>query len=369
MAVNRDNGDIYVGGRAGDAFQILRLSAEVPAPESVLTIPDAARFDVERNGDLFVTLRARPSEIYAFPPALKGVAERLGTIPRMNIRQRQSIVPLPNETFLVGSRGSDHDRLLVVHPHRQPTTLIEGPEDTRPPAAAVGAQHAVMMMGPVASPDIAIVNTADGRLVRRFHAPAAEIVSLDASLDGRTLYYTHGGSVWSLPAEGGTPAKLGAGDSLTVEHDTGDLIVKLDESARIRLVRMKPTGGAVAEIRLRGELRLIQRALMPGSVRQGKLVLGVASPDSWFWHAATIDLTTGVVTKPDDRQPVGLSLCHLALRRRTDRIRVRAQYVAVALHRAGAVVDGQSSRQTRVARLGELRDSPLSPRLRWATFA
>ena len=92
-------------------------------------------------------------------------------------------------------------------------------------------------------------------------------------------------------------AKLGAGDSLTVEQDTGDLIVKLDESARIRLVRMKPAGGAVAEIPLRGELRLIQRALMPGSVRQGKLVLGVASADSWFWHAATIDLETGAVTK------------------------------------------------------------------------
>ena len=297
MAVKRDNGDIYIGGRAGDAFQILRMSAALPAPEPVLTIPEAARFDVDRNGDLFVTLRARPSEIYAFPQATKGVAERLGTIPTMNIRQRQSIAPLPNGTFLVGSRGSDHDRLLVVHPQRQPTTLIEGTEDTRPPVAAVGAQHAVMMMGPVASPDIAIVNTADGRLVRRFHAPAAEIGSLDASPDGRTLYYTHGGSVWSLSAQGGTPTKLGAGDSLTVEHDTGDLIVKLDESARIRLVRMKPTGGAVAEIPLRGELRLIQRALMPGSVRKGKLVLGLASADSWFWHAATIDLETGEVTK------------------------------------------------------------------------
>jgi hypothetical protein len=228
---------------------------------------------------------------------MKGVAERLGTIPTMNIRQRQSIAPLPNGTFLVGSRGSDHDRLLVVHPNRQPTTLIEGAEDTRPPVAAVGAQHAVMMMGPVASPDIAIVNTEDGRLVRRFHAPAAEIGSLDASPDGRTLYYTHAGSVWSLPAEGGTPTKLGAGDSLTVEQESGDLIVKLDESARIRLVRMKPVGGAVAAIPVKGDLRLIQRALMPGSVRQGKLVLGLASADSWFWHAATIDLETGVVTK------------------------------------------------------------------------
>ena len=66
------------------------------------------------------------------------------------------------------------------------------------------------------------------------HAPAAEIGSLDASPDGRTLYHPRrfGGS---LPAEGGTPDKLGAGDSLTVEQDTGDPIVKLEESARIRL--------------------------------------------------------------------------------------------------------------------------------------
>jgi Tol biopolymer transport system component len=297
MAVNRENGDVYLGGRAGDAFQIVRMSAAVPAPEPVLTIPEMARFDVDRNGDLFVTLRARPSEIYAFPPALKGVAERLGTIPTMNIRRRQSIAPLPNGTFLVASRGSDHDRVLVVGPKRQPTTLVEGADDTRPPFAAIGAQQAVMMMGPAASPDIAFVNTADGRLVRRFHAPSADIGSLDASPDGRTLYYTYAGSVWSLPAEGGTPTKLGAGDSLTVEPETGDLIVKLDESARIRLVRMKPAGGAVADIPLHGELRLIQRALMPGSVRQGKLVLGVASADSWFWHAAVIDLTTGAVSK------------------------------------------------------------------------
>ena len=99
---------------------------------------------------------------------------------------------------------------------------------------------------------------------------------------------------------------------------------------------MKSGGGAVAAIPLRGELRLIQRALMPGSVRQGKLVLGVASADSWFWHAATIDLETGEVTT-DYRQPVGLSLCDLALRRRTDRIRLRAQYLAVALHSGFAV--------------------------------
>jgi Tol biopolymer transport system component len=299
LAVQRGSGDLFIGGRAGDAFQILRKSATMTVPEPLLTIPEVARFDVDRNGDLYVALRSRPSEIFAFPPNKNGTAQSLGTIPTMNVRQTQGIAPLPNGTSLVGSRAGDHDRLLVIHPNRQPTTLIEA-EDTRPPAAAVGAQQAVMMM---AAQDIAIVNVADGRVVRRFPAPVREIRSLDASPDGRILYYTHDGSVWSLPVEGGTPSKLGAGDSLTVEQETGDLIVKLDEGARIRLVRMRPTGGAVTDITVQGDLRLIQPGLMPGSVRRGKLVLGLASADSWFWHAATIDLKTGVVTKLTDVNP------------------------------------------------------------------
>ena len=32
-------------------------------------------------------------------------------------------------------------------------------------------------------------------------------------------------------------------------------------------------------------------------------MLGLASADSWFWHAATIDLKTGVVTKLTDVNP------------------------------------------------------------------
>jgi hypothetical protein len=42
---------------------------------------------------------------------------------------------------------------------------------------------------------------------------------------------------------------------------------------------------------------------MPGAVRQGRLVLGVTSTDSWFWHAATVDLKTGVVRKLADQNP------------------------------------------------------------------
>ena len=82
-----------------------------------------------------------------------------------------------------------------------------------------------------------------------------------------------------------------------------DPLPALDEGTRMRLVRMKPSGGAIEEVPIRGDLRLIPRPLLPGAVRQGRLALAVASADSWFWHAAVLDLKTGVVTKLADPNP------------------------------------------------------------------
>jgi hypothetical protein len=139
--------------------------------------------------------------------------------------------------------------------------------------------------------------------VRRFKAPTPSILTLGASPDGRTLYYAAGGSIWTLPATGGTPAKLGDGDSFTFDQDTGDLVVKLDEGARMRLVMLKAGGGTAHEIAVRSELRLIPRPLVPGAIRQGRLLLGAASADSWFWHAAMLDLKTGILTKLAEPNP------------------------------------------------------------------
>ena len=306
LALARDSGDVYIGGVDGDAFQIVRMSAAAGmAPQALLSIPDAARLEVDQRGGLYVAVRSRPAELFAFPVtgSPDRTPRRLETLPVMNARESQVLAPLPDGRLLFGARAGERDRILVMQAGKQLSTLVDGDEETRPPATAVGTEHAAVMMGPRSSPDIAIVNTADGRLVRRFKAPTPMITTMGASPDGRTLYYAAAGSLWALPVEGGTPAKLGAGDSLTVEPESGDLIVKLDEGARVRLVRMRAAGGAVEEIPVRGDLRLIPRPLVPGAVRQGRLALSVASADSWFWHAATLDLKTGVVTKLADPNP------------------------------------------------------------------
>jgi eukaryotic-like serine/threonine-protein kinase len=293
--------NVLIGGVEGDAFQIVRVAgAPNPRVEPLLAVPATVRFDMDRNGDLLVAIRARPAELFAFPLPLAADRPplRLQALPSMDLREgTQAVVPLADGGVLVASRAGPRERLFVVRPGRPPTALVDGEEDTRPPATALGAQQAVLLIGPRSSPDIATVNTADGRVTRRFKAPAAQMVSMVASPDARTLYYTSAGAVWSLPVEGGTPTKLGPGDSLTVDPDTGDLIVKLDEGARFRLLRMKPANGTTEEIPIKRDLRLTYRPLAPGAVRDGRLVLVMATADSWFWHVATLDLKTGVAAK------------------------------------------------------------------------
>jgi hypothetical protein len=299
--------DILIGGIEGDAFQLYRIAGGAPnaLPEAVFAVPDAARFDIAADGSLYIVVRSRPAELFAFAAGAdrSRVPVRFETLPTLNSRQIQTIAPLPDGRVLVGSRASNRDRVMVLSERRAAVPLVDGDEDTSPPITAVGSQYAAMIMGRADSPDIAIVHTADGRLIRRFKSPTQTMSSLASSPDGRTLYYTTGGSVYSLSAEGGQPTKIGSGDSVTVEGDTGDLIVKLDESARFRLVRMKPDGGAVADIPMTGNWRIVQRPLVPGAIRQGRMVLPVASPDSWFWHAAVLDLKTGAVDTLVERTP------------------------------------------------------------------
>jgi hypothetical protein len=300
VALSRQQtGDILIGGLDGDAFQVMHLAARPGvAPRPLLALPGVAQFDTDPQGRIYVNMRVREPELYAFRrTGSLTTAERILQSAVLNTRSVQVMAPLPDGNLLVGSRTADRDQVLVLKPGGAVRPLVDGDEQTRLPITALGPHHAAVMMGPVAAPDIAILDTSDGRLVRRFKAPAPTMSTLGASPDAETLYYADAGVIWAMPAAGGAPRRIGAGDSFSVDAGTGDLVVKLDEPTRFRLVRMKPADGSVEQIPLKGDLRLIARPLVPGAVSQGRLVLGVASVDSWFWQAAVLDLATGVVTK------------------------------------------------------------------------
>ncbi|PYV16293.1 MAG: hypothetical protein DMG07_08125 [Acidobacteria bacterium] len=140
----------------------------------------------------------------------------------------------------------------------------------------------------------AIASFADGRILRRLKSPGPDIRSLASSPDAKTLYCAVSGTIWAVPAAGGEARKLGAGDSAVVDPRTGDLIVKLDETAASRLARLPAGGGPEQEIPIRSEFRLIPPPLAPNAVgRDGRILLPVASADSWFWHLAVLEPETG----------------------------------------------------------------------------
>ena len=65
---------------------------------------------------------------------------------------------------------------------------------------------------------------ADGRIASRVPIQHERPTSLSASPDGKTLYYTAGGFVWSMPATGGAATKLGSGDAVSATSHRHDQV-------------------------------------------------------------------------------------------------------------------------------------------------
>jgi hypothetical protein len=283
---------ILVAMRDGSAFRVLEVPVDGSAArESALRFFSEPYLDVSPDGSIFAAVRDRPAEVLRFREDRLD-AERLATGPTLF----RGAVALPDGRYLITERLGPTSHVLVAAPGRESTRLVETGEDNRDPMTPVGADRAAVMIGPITAREIAIVAVDSGRILKRLTAPT-NVTSLAASPDGTMLYASADGSVVALPVDGGTPRTLGPGDSLTVDPATGDLIVKLDEAERYRLVRMSPDGGTPVTITISGDLRLVTRPLLPGAVRNGRLVLPVATVDSWYWSAGVLDLRSGRLSK------------------------------------------------------------------------
>ena len=118
------------------------------------------------------------------------------------------------------------------------------------------------------------------------------------SRDGQTLYYSAQGAIWSIPAADGKPHKIAPGDGVAVDPNGKDLIISALEKSGESLFRVPLSGGPPQQIHIQGDVVLDPLPLGEHSLSQdGKLVIGVTSPDSWFFSAAVLDLATGKVQR------------------------------------------------------------------------
>jgi eukaryotic-like serine/threonine-protein kinase len=209
-----------------------------------------------------------------------------------------SITELPGGRVLVPAVLAGRPRLMVAQAGREPVPLIDTVEENAAPTTMVDQGHVAFLAGRPPDRVIAIASVNDGRIVRRLKAPQEEIESLVSSPDGKTIYYSASKMIWSIPAEGGEPRKVVEGDSVVMAPDGRELIVKLHEKQGSRLVRVPVSGGAGKEIPFHGNLTLTANPLGPNAIgRDGRILVQVASLDSWYWRAALLHPSSGQVTR------------------------------------------------------------------------
>jgi hypothetical protein len=289
MAPDRSGETVIAVSQDGSMSRVVRIwPDDATPPETLLTVLEHPSVSVGKDGELYVSLRTRATEIVVADPR-DGAVNRLITGPTL---AGGGVIALADGRMLVTSDNGSQRRILVAPPGKEPYPFVQTDEDTRPPIAPFPDGRVALMIGTASPREIAIVAGDTGRIVRRV-TPPSDISSLGVSPDGGTFYFSAGGGIAAMPVDGGAARDICGGDSLAVDPATGDLIVKVQENERVRLVRCPVSGGASRDIAVRGDISMVGTGLLPTAIRHGRLMTSAGSPDSWFWFPGVVDLATG----------------------------------------------------------------------------
>ncbi len=297
LSISKDGKQVFIRLPTEGSHRFVSIPSGGGSPSTLLNLQSSStNSDWGANGNLFLDLSDRPVEVMRFLPA-GGRPEFLTSIPFAT--GFPSFVPLPDGRILMPFPLGDRERLVVATPGAAPQPFVETQEHTSIPSTLVGNREVAFMIGPPERPSIAIASVSDGRILQRLAALDGPVLSLAASPDGKTLYYTLQGTVWEIPRSGGQqPRKLRAGDFVSAHPSGGELLVQVNQQDRNRLIRFRLDGGPEREIPLQGNLQLTTVPLAPTAIaRDGRILAVVSSPDSWFWQAGIIHPETGVITR------------------------------------------------------------------------
>jgi hypothetical protein len=290
FAISPD-GDRFVFAHAEDSLnQIFSMDLKAPHTARLLLPLTSSCYglNLDRAGNLYIDQCERPTEILRRG---KGASEHI-SLPTAS--WEQSVLPLPGNRFLLGSR-SEESRLLVLQPGREVRPFLEGPLQGSPPFARLGSDRVVFTLHE--GPRLILCSASlEGRGLHRIQPINRTTwvgMSVAGSPDGQTLYYAQGGFIYSVPAVGGTAEKLHVGDSVAVDPAGRYLVIPVISNAERYLVRLSLSDHTEQRIPISGNVRLTA-GLAPNAIaRDGRIAVRVAPLDSWFWPAGIIDPQTG----------------------------------------------------------------------------
>jgi eukaryotic-like serine/threonine-protein kinase len=298
VAVTQDGRAVIAAAVTGNSANIVQIARDGGAPAHVVLhlthVPEGV--DSGPDGSLYLEQNEGEGSLLKLPSG-GGAAEKFSSA-RTAAALMDSLVLLPDGRVAGTMPLAGITRLVVIEKGKDPTPLIQTPEETSTPAARLGAGDIAFLIGPEPRRTIAVASIATGRITRRIRLDKGVITSIAPSLDGRTLYTSAGGMVWNLPLEGGEPVQIHAADSAILEPSGDSLLVQLVEPSRTRLVRVSLRGGADREIPIEGPFRLPGYPLSAAMMgKDGRLLTPVVTDSAWCYPPGMLDLTTGRLTR------------------------------------------------------------------------
>jgi len=275
------------------------LSGRGESHELFTATSDVWALDAAPDGSILVSPLERPAEIVSYSwqgTRPLGQAVKIASFPELSFLDM--LVVLTDRRAVVPAQVSGITRLMAVERGKTPAPLINTPEVTAAPMTAMAGNRLAFMIGPELNETIAVADASNGRISARISPGKGFIQSLAASADGGTLYFTAGGSVWSIASGGGNATKICAGDWVVWNPSSSRLVVGRAESAQISLFDVPADGGPERPIPFDRTSPLFNLFLSPGAIRSdGQMLVPLNVTNSWFNPLAQLDLKTGRITR------------------------------------------------------------------------
>jgi predicted Ser/Thr protein kinase len=288
LAITADGKTVLLGLTDGDLRTVVAVPRTGNAPpETWLSGTQGTWYlDAGPDGSLYMDQVLEEPEALRFP-AGGGRPERL----LRPIALGPALVREDGEV-LVSGVFAGHTRAAMGRPFGELTPVSETREEADVWIAKAGERGVAFSLGPEGKRIIAIASLPDGRIVRRLAVPGGAIDGLASSPDGRRIFYVARQKVWSIPAEGGEPTRVGDGDSVAVGG--GGTVLQVNADDGFHLMRVPLTGGEPVKVPVASGAALTSVGLNPAAVGPGeRLLLQVNEPHMWFYRMATVDLKTG----------------------------------------------------------------------------
>jgi len=292
VALSADGASAIAAVPANALTRIVRIPLNgPPVPEDLFTVTgDVWDLDVAASGAVDVNVADRPGEVVRFAPGGAEITS-LARFPRAILSKMA--VALPDGRDVVDARVSGRMRLMVMAQGKNPEPLLKTQEESAAPMTAVAGNRIAFAVGPEPRETIAVADTATGRILSRITPQHGVIQTMAAAADGETLYFTAGGSVWSVPTAGGEPRRIGPGLWVLV-HPSGLLIVARNDGTHVRLFEVSAEHGTERAIAVDPGARFQS---MGGIRADGLLAASLVPPDSWYLQLGLVDLTSGRTTR------------------------------------------------------------------------